>query len=99
MFGVPTLVSVYVKTTVLDPLRIVKGLAGVNVTIPLEEEDSVTVRFASVVLGFPNGPCRCTRILPEDPPAVVVTAALVITNWFAAAAVILKLPLVALVKP
>jgi hypothetical protein len=84
---------------VLEPLRIVKGLAGVNVTIPVEEEDRITVRFASVVLGFPKGSCRCTVIFPDATPAVVVTTALVITNWLAAAATILKLPLVALVKP
>ena len=80
-------------------MRIVKGLVGVNVTIPLEEEDSVTVRFASVVLGFPKASCRCTVIFPDATPAVVVTATLVITNWLAAAGTILKLPLVALVKP
>jgi hypothetical protein len=42
-----------VKLAVLDPLLIDSGLAGVNVTVPVELLDSVTVLVASVVFGLP----------------------------------------------
>jgi hypothetical protein len=50
--GVPALVSVYVKLTLLEPLVIDK-LVGLNVTVPLELLDSVTVLVASAVFGLP----------------------------------------------
>ena len=84
--GVPACVSVYVKVAVLEPLVIVNGLAGLNVTVPVEVLASVTVRFASAVFGLPKLSCRCTVIVPDATPAVVVTAAEVITSLLAAAA-------------
>jgi len=50
--GVPAFVSVYVKLALLEPLAIDK-LAGVNVTVPVELLDSVTVLVASVVFALP----------------------------------------------
>jgi hypothetical protein len=50
--GVPAFVSVYVKLTLLEPLAIDK-LVGLNVTVPLELLDSVTVLVASAVFGLP----------------------------------------------
>ena len=51
--GVPAAVSVYVKLAVLEPLLIVK-LVGLNVTVPPELLDNVTVLAASVVFGLLN---------------------------------------------
>ena len=73
------------KVVVLEPVVIVKGLAGVNVTVPVEVLASVTVRFASAVFGLPKLSCRCTVIVPEATPAVTVTGELVITSLLAAA--------------
>jgi len=84
--GVPAFVSAYVKLTVLDPVAIVSGPAGVNVAVPGEVLDNVTVRAASVVLGLLNGSNRCTVIVPDATPAVTVTGALVNTSLLAAAA-------------
>ena len=75
------------KLTLLDPLGIVKGLAGLNVTVPVELLDSVTVRAASVVFGFPAASCRCTVIVLDATPAATVTGDVVNTNLLAAAAV------------
>ena len=52
--GVPALVSVYVKLALLEPTLIDNGLAGLNVTVPLELLDSVTALVASVVFALPN---------------------------------------------
>jgi hypothetical protein len=52
--GVPAAVSLYVKLALLDPLGIDNGLAGVNVTVPPELLDNVTVLVASVVFALPN---------------------------------------------
>ena len=52
--GVPAAVSVYVKLALLEPLGIDSGLAGVNVTVPVELLATVTVLVASVVFGLPN---------------------------------------------
>jgi hypothetical protein len=41
-----------VKVALLDPLAIVNEV-GLNVTVPLDELESVTVRAASVVFGLP----------------------------------------------
>ena len=49
--GVPACVSVYVKLALLDPLPIDK-LVGLNVTVPPELLDSVTVLAGSVVFGL-----------------------------------------------
>jgi hypothetical protein len=73
-----------VKVALLDPLAIVNGLAGLNVTVPVDELARVTVLDASVVLAFPYGSCRCTVMVPEAAPAVVVTAVEVITSLLAA---------------
>jgi hypothetical protein len=43
-----------VKLAVLEPLGIESGLAGLNVTVPLEELDKVTLIVASLVLGLLN---------------------------------------------
>ena len=51
--GVPAAVSVYVKLALLAPVAIDSGLAGVNVTVPPELLDSVTVLVASVVFALP----------------------------------------------
>jgi len=83
-----------VKLTLLDPLGIVNGLAGVNVTVPVELLASVTVRAASVVFGFPDASCRCTVIVPDATPAVVVTGEFVNTSLLAAAAWVVMFPLV-----
>jgi hypothetical protein len=72
---------------VLEPVLIVSGLAGENVTVPVEVLASVTVRAASVVFGLPLASCRCTVIVLEATPAVVVTAVEVITSFVAAPAV------------
>ena len=61
----------------------IDGLAGVNVTVPVELLDSVTVRAASVVTGFPDASCRCTVIVPDATPAVVVTGDVVKTSLLA----------------
>jgi hypothetical protein len=42
-----------VKVALLDPVAIVNGLAGANVTVPVDVLTSVTVRFASAVFGLP----------------------------------------------
>jgi hypothetical protein len=83
MVGVPALVSVYVKVALLDPLLIVSE-PGVNVTVPLDELDNVTVRAPSVVFGLPYWSCRCTVMLLDATPAVVVTGVEVITSFVAA---------------
>jgi hypothetical protein len=57
----------------------------VNVTVPPEVLDSVTVRAASVVFGLPYESCRCTVMAPEATPAVVVTAVEVNASLLAAA--------------
>jgi hypothetical protein len=74
-----------VKVALLEPLLIVNGLAGLNVTVPPEVLDSVTVRAASAVFALPYASCRCTVMLPEATPAVVVTAVEVIASLLAAA--------------
>ena len=58
---------------------------GLNVFVPIESLDSVTVLVASAVFAFPLESCRCTVIEVEATPAVVVTAVEVNTNWLAAA--------------
>ena len=68
----------------LDPDAMDNEL-GVNVTVPPEVLDSVTIRAASVVLGLPKGSCRWTVMAPEATPAVAVTAVEVNANWLAAA--------------
>ena len=73
------------KLTLLDPLGIVNGLAGLNVTVPVELLEGVTVRAASVVFGFPNGSCRWTVIVPDATPAVTVTGDVVNTSLLAPA--------------
>ncbi len=55
--GLPALVSVYVKLALLEPFAIDK-LDGVNVTVPVELLDKVTVRVASEVTGLPNASWR-----------------------------------------
>ena len=55
--GVPAFVSVYVKLTLLAPVLMVKGLVGLNVTVPVELLDSIIVRFASVLFGLPDASC------------------------------------------
>src|SRR5258708_1900138 len=65
------------KFTLLEPLGIVNGLTGLNVTVPADVLASVTVRAASVVLAFPNESCLCTVIVPDATPAVTVTAEVV----------------------
>ena len=52
--GVPAFVSIYVKLALLDPVGIDSGLVGLNVTVPIELLDSVTVLVASVVFALPN---------------------------------------------
>ena len=69
----------------LDPLAIVNGLTGLNVTVPVEELARVTVLDASAVFAFPYWSCRCTVMVPEATPAVVVTAVEVIASLLAAA--------------
>ena len=81
--GVPACVSVYVKLTLLDPLGIDSGLAGVNVTVPPDVLERVTVRVGSDVFGFPPASCRCTVIVVEATPAVTVTAEVVNTSFVA----------------
>ena len=71
------------KFTLLDPLGIVNELGGVKVAVPVELLDSVTVRFASVVTGLPDASCRCTVIVPDATPAVVVTGEVVKTSLLA----------------
>src|SRR5205814_1475446 len=68
----------------LDPFGIDTGLAGVNVTVPVESLASVTVRVASVVFGLLNASCRCTVIELDATPAVTVTAVVVHTSLLAA---------------
>jgi hypothetical protein len=75
-----------VKVALLEPLEIVNGLTGLNVTVPVDELARVTVLDASVVLAFPYGSCRCTVMVPDATPAVVVTAVEVNTSLLAAAA-------------
>ena len=82
------------KLTLLDPLGIVNGLAGLNVTVPVELLDSVTVRAASVVFGFPDASCRSTVIVPDATPAVTVTGAVVNTSLVATSAWVVMFPLV-----
>ena len=74
------------KLAVLDPLGMVNGLGGVNVTVPVELLESVTVRAASVVIGFPDASCRCTVIVLDATPAVTVTGDVVNTSLFGAPA-------------
>jgi hypothetical protein len=75
-----------VKLTVLDPFGIDTGLAGANVTVPVESLASVTVRVASVVLGLPSASWRWTVIELDVTPAIMVTGAVVNTSLLAAAA-------------
>ena len=70
----------------LEPEAIDNEL-GVNVTVPGDELDSVTVRAASVVFGLPYESCRCTVIVPDAAPAVTVTGEVVNTSLLAAAGV------------
>ena len=74
------------KLALLDPLGIVNGLAGVNVTAPIESLDRVTVRDASVVIAFPNTSCCCTVIVVDATPAATVTGDVVNTSLLATAA-------------
>jgi hypothetical protein len=74
-----------VKVALLDPLVIDNEL-GVNVTVPPEVLDNVTVRVASAVLVFPYWSCRCTVIALDATPAAIVTAVLVNTSLVAGAA-------------
>jgi len=74
-----------VKVALLDPL-VINNELGVNVTVPPEVLDNVTVRVASRVLVFPYWSCRCTVIALDATPAATVTAVLVITSLLAAAA-------------
>jgi hypothetical protein len=85
--GVPLSVSVYVKVAVLDPSAIDSGLAGVKVAVPVELLDSATLIVASAVFALPNESRRCTVIVEDAAPAVVVTGAEVNTSLLAAAGV------------
>ena len=67
--------------------------AGVNITVPVEVLDSVTVRFASAVFGLPFASCRCTVIVDEATPAVTVTGAEVITSLLATPGLTENVPL------
>ena len=49
-------------TTILPPGT---KTGGVNVTVPVELLESVTVRAASAVTGFPDASCRWTVMLPD----------------------------------
>ena len=73
------------KVALLDPLAIVNGLTGLNVTVPVDELARVTVLDASAMLAFPYGSCRCTVMLPDATPAAAVTAVEVNTSLLAAA--------------
>jgi hypothetical protein len=79
-----------VKLTVLEPLAIESGLAGLNVTAPLEELDKLTLIVASAVFGLLNWSCRWTVIVPEVTPAVTVTGEVVKTSLVAVAAFTVK---------
>ena len=46
------------NVALLEPLAIVRGLAGLNVTVPVDELDNVTVLVADAVFGFPYASCR-----------------------------------------
>ena len=72
------------NVALLEPEAMDKEL-GVNVTVPPEVLDSVTIRAASVVFGLPKGSWRWTVMAPDATPAVAVTAVEVKTNWLAAA--------------
>jgi hypothetical protein len=74
-----------VKLALLEPVGIDK-LTGLNVTVPVELLDNVTVRLASVVFGFPKESCRCTVIVLDACPAVTVTGPVVKTSLLGAAA-------------
>jgi hypothetical protein len=63
------------------------GLAGVKVTVPAELLDSATLIVASVVFALPNESCRCTVMVEDAAPAVVVTGAEVNTSLLAEAGV------------
>jgi hypothetical protein len=71
-----------VKLALLEPLAMDNEL-GVNVTVPPDELDSVTVLVASVVFALPKESCRCTVIVPDATPAVTVTAEVVKTSLLA----------------
>ena len=73
------------KLALLDPLAIVNGLTGLNVTVPVDELARVTVLVASVALAFPYWSCRCTVMLLDGEPADTVTAVEVNTSLLAAA--------------
>ncbi len=47
---------------------------GLNVTVPPDVLDKVTVRVASFAMACPPKSCRCTVIVTDATPAVVVTA-------------------------
>ena len=78
------------KVALLELLLIVNEV-GLNVTVPDDELDSVTVRAASVVFGFLYWSWRCTVMLPDATPAVVVTAVEVNARLVAAPADTVKL--------
>src|SRR5947207_2603542 len=63
----------------------VNGLAGLNVIVPVEELDKLTL-IATPVTGFPNESCRCSVILVEGIPAVTFTGTLVNASLFTPAA-------------
>ena len=72
------------NVALLDPGAIDNEL-GVNVTVPVDELDSITVLVTSAVLAFPYGSCRCTVMLLDGEPADTVTAVEVNTSLLAAA--------------
>jgi hypothetical protein len=72
-----------VNVALLDPLAIVTGLAGVKVTVPVEELDKLTLIVASLVFGLLYWSCRCTVMLADATPAVTVTGDVVNTSLLA----------------
>src|SRR5438045_2143059 len=97
--GVPAAVSLYRKRAELEPLRI---FVLVMVVAPLALKkvppEELLVKLTAIVplfvLGLPRESCRCTVIVLEAMPAVVVTGELVNTSLLALKAVILNEPLV-----
>jgi hypothetical protein len=69
-----------------------------NVTVPVDVLANVTNRVASVVFALPKKSCRCTVMLPDATPAVVVAAVEVNANCVAAPAEKTMPPLVTAVK-
>jgi hypothetical protein len=87
-----------VKLVLLDPLAI-DNEAGMNVAVPVEELDKITIRVPSAVTGLPNLSCRCTVMLLDATPNAVVTAMEVNAICVAAPAEKTMAPLVTAVKP